>query len=120
MASVCKVYSYVMVRQAPTFENILWTCEGRVMFQGSARTTGWHGSCVEGVEGPFRTTQLRFHFNNREERYWRTTNVIEVSPGVFRGRDYRGREIEMRLLATYVYQPGARDHDTETGWILIA
>ena len=116
----CKCYSYIMRNEGPTFENLLWTCEGKVMFHDAHRCTDWHGSCVHGTEGAFRNLQLSFDFKDRGERYLRTTNVMEVSPGVFRGEDYRGREIEMRLLATYVYKPEARDQDSEIGWILIA
>ena len=116
-AQVCKVYSYKMINDAPTFENMLWTCGGQVIFQGSMKTTSWHGSCVEGA---FRTLSLRFHHNGGEERQWRTTTVLEVEPGVYRGMDYKHREIEMRLLGTYVYQPaGARGAGSDPLWILV-
>ena len=108
MTGVCKVFSYVMVEEAPAYKNLLWTCEGQVMFQSSAVTTDWHGTFREIHNG---VVQIKFHYPGKKSRL-RTTNVVEVSPGVWMGRDYRCRKIEMRLIETLEYSP-------VNGWALV-
>ena len=105
---VCKVFSYTMVEDAPQFENILWACEGQVMYQSSHFTTEWHGTYREVGHG---VIQLAFHFKGNTRKP-RTTNVVEVMPGVYRGRDYKRRMIEMVLIETI-------EHSPDNGWLVV-
>ena len=109
---VCKVFSYTMIEDAPQYQNILWTCRGQIMFQSSGFTTNWHGTCDDSEKG---FIHMCFHYKGKDKRYWKTANVMQVSPGAWKGFDYKCRKIEMKLIETLVYQPS----HTESGWIVL-
>ena len=48
--------------------------------------------------------QLRFHYLGHLNNLL-PTNVVGISPGIYRGRDYKARLIEMRELDTFYWSP---------------
>ena len=112
MAGVlCRTFSYCMIEEAPQYLNLLWASEGEVMYQSGGFTTDWHGEFRQVARG---VLQLRFHYRGDTTKL-RATTVVEVRPGIYRGRDYKRRLIEMRAMDDFVYYP---DGDGE-GWIQI-
>lgn len=111
-------FSYCMVEEAPEYKNILWTKEGQVMWQSPTFTTAWHGSYSLSSHG---TLQIKFHHRGDVDKL-RTVNLVEVAPGLWQGRDYRLRLIEMQLLDTF-RQAGdgdKLDDGADRDWIKIA
>ena len=110
-------FSYCMVEEAPEYRNCLWTRDGQVMYQSSRFTTPWHGSCFIDSKG---TMRIRFHFKGNLQKV-RTTNLVQVAPGVWQGRDYKLRFIEMQLLDTF--RPVDDGDDLEDGaddeWVMV-
>ena len=58
--------------------------------------------------------QLQFHYLGKLNKL-RTTTVVEVSPGVYQGRDYKSRLIEMRELDTFYWNPSETSTEADDG-----
>ena len=58
--------------------------------------------------------ELQFHYLGKLSKL-RSTTVVEVSPGVYQGRDYKSRLIEMRELDTFYWNPSETSTEADDG-----
>ena len=115
--AVCKTYSYCMIEVAPDYLNTLWTSAGQIKYQSAGHTTDWHGSFTKTPlfpRGSCNMIELKFHYLGKLKKL-RTTTVVEISPGVYQGRDYKSRLIEMRELDTFYWNPSETSSEADDG-----
>ena len=113
--AACQTYSYCMIEVAPDYLNTLWTSAGQIKYQSAGHTTEWHGSFTKApLHGSCNMIELKFHYKGKLKKL-RTTTVVEISPGVYQGRDYKSRLIEMRQLDTFYWNPSETASEADDG-----
>ena len=85
-----------------TYGTKVWLKNGQVKYQTRFEITPWHGSYRFGIN------ELELFFDCHGNPELKSTNLVRLARGRYRGFDYLHRRIQMIKLGEYVYDEDRR------------